>query len=98
MCLLFNHQLVRQDLLQQESRDLALDRPNRGIERRHGPLVLVKYSIGSFVELLFQYIRIQICKPMIPMQLKESSQRVVQQTSGIQRSHIDSRLAPRFEL
>src|SRR2546425_4100906 len=94
--LLLNGQLVVEHLFEQQFPYLAIDAPDARIERRHRALVLGEDFIGDFAKFAPKLDPVKVGEPLTAMTLEETTKRLVQKASRVERGQIKRRFAARL--
>src|ERR1051325_11246135 len=89
--------LVKQDLIENDLANLAIEFPDLLIERRHDSFVLIENFISDLQQLAAQFLALVILETPAAILFEEPPQNVVQQFAGIKRLQIQRGLAARFE-
>ena len=82
---LLQTQFIKQDLIENQFANLAINFPDAPIQRRDESFVLVKNLIRNFRKLTTQRFSILPRQILFAVLFEESSQNVVQQFAGINR-------------
>src|SRR5205807_10487605 len=96
--LLLQPQLVKQNLIEDQLANLAIDFPDAIVERRNFVFVFPENGVGRLSHVGTEMVSVARWQILATMFFKEATQNVVQQLAGVNRLQIERGFAARFEL